>query len=88
MNYIEFLKTLSRRKIKTIGGNSSFRIKVLEDIEKVELTVSTGKKRLIKYSSMNSILSKQMKSNSYVTSDFMPAQNLSYHLALIKLYRK
>lgn len=87
MEYLNFIKTLKRKSIPTIGGNSSFKVTVLDDERKVEFTLSTGKIRRIPFKSMHKMLARHKEQNSFVTSDYRPAQNVSYHLALIKKYR-
>jgi predicted HNH restriction endonuclease len=79
---------LKRKSIPTIGGNSSFKVNVLDGKGKVEFVLSTGNRRRISFESIEKVLARQKEKNSFITSDYRPAQNVSYHLALIKKYRK
>lgn len=88
MVFLEFIRTLKGKRIPTIGRRSSFEVEVLDEEERVIFILATGKKRKIKFDVIDRVLARQERENSYITSDYRPAHNISYNLALIKLYRR
>jgi hypothetical protein len=83
--FVEFVKSLARKKQQTIGGRSFFTVKVVSD-GFIFTPLSTKKERKARFKGLESFFIKQRRIGSFITTEFLPAVNASYCLSLIRSY--